>query len=50
MHRMNLRGVDLNLLVVLKALLEERNTTKAAERLAMSQPCQPGTGPLASAL
>ena len=38
MHRMNLRGVDLNLLVVLKALLEERNTTKAAERLAMSQP------------
>ncbi|WP_323945105.1 LysR family transcriptional regulator [Aeromonas hydrophila] len=35
---MNLRGVDLNLLVVLKALLEERNTTKAAERLAMSQP------------
>jgi DNA-binding transcriptional LysR family regulator len=38
MHRVNLRGIDLNLLVVLKALLEERNTTKAAERLAMSQP------------
>lgn len=35
---MNLRSVDLNLLVVLEALLEERQVTKAAERLHMSQP------------
>lgn len=38
MHRPNLRGIDLNLLVILRVLLEERNTTRAAERLAMSQP------------
>lgn len=35
---MNLRAVDLNLLVVLEALLEERHVTRAAEALAMSQP------------
>jgi len=35
---MNLRGIDLNLLVVLEALLEERHVTRAARRLALSQP------------
>jgi len=35
---MNLRSVDLNLLVVLQALLAERHVSKAAERLQMSQP------------
>lgn len=39
MHMMNnLRGIDLNLLVVLEALLTERHVTRAATRLAMSQP------------
>lgn len=33
-----LRGADLNLLVVLGALLEERNLTHAGERISMSQP------------
>ncbi|MFG2799940.1 LysR family transcriptional regulator [Streptomyces pseudovenezuelae] len=35
---MKLGQVDLNLLVVLDALLRERNVTRAAERLHMSQP------------
>ena len=35
---MNLRGVDLNLLVVLDALLEEAHVSRAAERLGLSQP------------
>lgn len=34
---MNLRTVDLNLLVVLDALLDEAHVTRAADRLAMSQ-------------
>lgn len=34
----NLRAVDLNLLVVLDALLHERHLTRAAARLPMSQP------------
>ncbi|WP_370222562.1 LysR substrate-binding domain-containing protein [Pararhodobacter marinus] len=34
----NLRSVDLNLLVVLDALLAERHLSRAAERLNMSQP------------
>lgn len=38
MREVNLRGVDLNLLVVLQALLEERSVTRAAARLGMSQP------------
>jgi DNA-binding transcriptional LysR family regulator len=38
MRQVNLRSVDLNLLTVLDALLEERNVTHAAERLGMSQP------------
>lgn len=35
---MHLRNIDLNLLVVLQALLEQRHVTRAAERLNMSQP------------
>ncbi|AKF04231.1 LysR family transcriptional regulator [Sandaracinus amylolyticus] len=35
---MNLRSVDLNLLVVLDALLEERHVTRAGKRLGLSQP------------
>ena len=38
MHSMNLSAIDLNLLVVLDALLETRSTTRAAKRLALSQP------------
>lgn len=38
MRDVNLRGADLNLLVVLSALLEERSVTRAAARLGMSQP------------
>jgi DNA-binding transcriptional LysR family regulator len=34
----NLSAVDLNLLVVFDALMQERNVTKAARRLSMSQP------------
>ena len=35
---MNLAGVDLNLLVVLDALLDERHVTRAALRVGLSQP------------
>ncbi|MBX7454342.1 LysR family transcriptional regulator [Mycolicibacterium sp. 3033] len=35
---MNLAGVDLNLLVVLHAVLEERSATRAAARLHLTQP------------
>jgi DNA-binding transcriptional LysR family regulator len=35
---MNLRNVDLNLLVAFDALVEECHVTRAAERIAMSQP------------
>ncbi|MBB4935325.1 DNA-binding transcriptional LysR family regulator [Lipingzhangella halophila] len=35
---MNLANLDLNLLVALHALLQERNVTRAAERLGLSQP------------
>src|SRR5215213_5491251 len=35
---MNLRNVDLNLLVALDAMLSERSISKAAERLAITQP------------
>lgn len=38
MHEVNLRSLDLNLLVVLQVLLEERHVSRAAERLHMSQP------------
>lgn len=36
--RLNLRSVDLNLLVALDALLEERHVTRAAARVGLSQP------------
>ena len=39
---MNLRQVDLNLLVALDALLTERNVTRAGERLFLSQPAMSG--------
>src|SRR4051794_18695492 len=35
---MNLRSIDLNLLVALEALLSERHVTRAAERIGLSQP------------
>ena len=35
---MNLRSIDLNLLVALDALLSERHVTRAAERVGLSQP------------
>jgi DNA-binding transcriptional LysR family regulator len=38
MQDVHLRHLDLNLLVVLQALLAERSVTRAAERLALSQP------------
>jgi DNA-binding transcriptional LysR family regulator len=38
MREVNLRSVDLNLLVALEALLEEANVTQAAARAGMSQP------------
>src|SRR3954466_3372243 len=37
-HRMDTRRLDLNLLVTLEALLAERNVTRAAARLHLSQP------------
>lgn len=38
MHPANLRSLDLNLLVVLDALLRERHVTRAAQALVMTQP------------
>src|SRR5260370_20701296 len=38
MQKQNLRGLDLNLLVPLQALLEDRSVTKAAMREHLSQP------------
>lgn len=38
MHQVNLRNFDLNLLVVLDRLLEERHVSRAAQGLHMSQP------------
>ncbi len=37
-HNMNLQSIDLNLLVVLEALVEECNVTRAAKRVGLSQP------------
>ena len=37
-HYMNLRNLDLNLLLVFEAVYSERSITKAAEKLALSQP------------
>jgi LysR family transcriptional regulator, nod-box dependent transcriptional activator len=39
---MNLRGLDLNLLIVLDALLAEKNTLRAGERLSLSQSATSG--------
>ncbi|SHI44402.1 DNA-binding transcriptional regulator, LysR family [Roseomonas rosea] len=39
---MNLRSVDLNLLVILGALLDEAHVSRAAERLGLSQPATSG--------
>ncbi|TJV44124.1 MAG: LysR family transcriptional regulator, partial [Mesorhizobium sp.] len=33
MHEVDLRRIDLNLLVALEALLDEKNVTRAASRL-----------------
>ena len=38
MREVNLSSLDLNLLVVLKALLDERHVTRAAEKIGLSQP------------
>ena len=38
MHGMNLSALDLNLLVALDALLEEKSVTRAAKRVGLSQP------------
>ena len=38
MRKVDLRGADLNLLVTLEALLEEKSVTRAAVRLGISQP------------
>ncbi|SDM57738.1 DNA-binding transcriptional regulator, LysR family [Stutzerimonas balearica DSM 6083] len=37
-HQVNISGFDLNLLKVLDALLRERNVSRAAQRLSLSQP------------
>jgi LysR family transcriptional regulator, nod-box dependent transcriptional activator len=39
---MHFKGLDLNLLVVLDALLSEKNTTKAGQRIYLSQPATSG--------
>lgn len=38
MHEANIKNLDLNLLSALNALLEERNVTRAAQRIHLSQP------------
>src|ERR1700733_4466707 len=38
MQKLNLRALDLNLLIPLQALLEERSVTRAAGRVHLSQP------------
>ena len=38
MNRNDLRHIDLNLLVVFEALIQERNLTRAAEKLSVGQP------------
>ena len=38
MHDFDIASTDLNLLVVLDVLLQERNVTRAAKRLRLSQP------------
>ncbi|MFU8763157.1 MAG: LysR family transcriptional regulator, partial [Haliea sp.] len=43
MDTLNLHKVDLNLLVALQALLEERSVSRAAERLHITQPAMSKT-------
>ncbi|MBV6822026.1 LysR family transcriptional regulator [Pseudomonas sp. PD9R] len=38
MKRNDLRNIDLNLLVVFEALIQERNVSRAAQKLALGQP------------
>jgi DNA-binding transcriptional LysR family regulator len=38
MHVMNLRALDLNLLVVFDAVMQDRNVTRAGRRIGLSQP------------
>lgn len=38
MRQVNIENLDLNLLIALKALLDERHVTKAADRVGLSQP------------
>lgn len=42
-HPLNLRNVDLNLLVALDALLTERSVSRAAQRMRLSQPAMSGS-------
>ncbi|AWY38499.1 LysR family transcriptional regulator [Pseudomonas putida] len=42
MNRSDLRSIDLNLLVVFEALIQERNVTRAARRLSLGQPAVSG--------
>lgn len=50
-HDAALAGIDLNLLLVLDALLEERHVTRAAKRLGVTQPaCSHALGRLRAAL
>src|SRR5262249_23923575 len=37
-YRMNLAGIDLNLLLVFDALMAERQVTRAGQRIGLSQP------------
>lgn len=37
-HHMNMAGIDLNLLVVFDALMQERHVTRAGQRIGLSQP------------
>ena len=46
---MNLQAIDLNLLVVFEALMEERSVTRAAHRVGLSQPAvTPGPSTISS--
>lgn len=38
MKRNDLRSIDLNLLVVFETLIQERNLTRAAQKLSLGQP------------
>jgi DNA-binding transcriptional LysR family regulator len=50
-HESELAGLDLNLLLVLDALLEERHVTRAGKRLGLTQPaCSHALGRLRAAL